>query len=289
MASLISRLKGLVPGPAEVGPDDPRHPRHALTETGIHSAELFTTRRYPIYYLSITKCGCTYLQNLFYHLDHDALHHDPTNIHDYRGDMVRATDVSDEEILASDYGFVVVRDPVERFMSVYFDKVWDDASEDFPQLRQILKEDEGIVTGPSVTLEQHRENCAKFVEWVDRNLAKQTDFPPNPHWVRQGWRQRYARMFRLHGLTLDGLDWQLPRFLEGAVPDIAEHMKAVTVRNTTFRPFATEEILTPDLRAGINRLYAVDRKTYDRIASAWKQIGDGVEGAKVPRFEPKKK
>lgn len=289
MASLLTRLKSLVPGQGEISPDDPRHPRHAPAEGEPHSAELFTTRRYPLYYLSITKCGCTYLQNLVYYLDHDRLHHDPDHIHDYRGDLVRAGAVADDDIRASKHGFTVVRDPVERFLSLYFDKIWNDKAEDFASVREMLVRDEGIVTGAAASLDDHRENCARFIDWVDRNLNKKTDIPTNRHWLRQNWRLRYARMFRLHALTLDGLDWQLPRFLGDLVADIDAQMKAVKVRNTAFRPYTTDEVLTDETRARINLLYANDRATYDSTAAAWAAIEAGEEGAEIPRLEPKKK
>ncbi len=288
MASLLSRLKSLVPGASGIGPDDPRHPRHAPVEGAPHSAELFTTRRYPLYYLSITKCGCTYLQNLVYHLDHDRMHHDPGNIHDYRGDMVKAGEVPDDTIRASEFGFVVVRDPVERFMSLYFDKIWNDRAGDFSSIREMLVREEGLVTGPSATRADHTANCARFIDWVDRNLNKQTDIPTNRHWLRQNWRLRYARMFRLHALTLDGLDWQLPRFLDPLVPEVAAHMQAVTVRNTAHRPFATDEVLSDETRERINLLYANDRETYDTAAAAWETIRAGDAGAGILRLEPKK-
>jgi len=49
--------------------------------------KFITTRRHPVYYMAITKCGSTFLKNLFYVLDHDELHPNPDYIHDHPQDL----------------------------------------------------------------------------------------------------------------------------------------------------------------------------------------------------------
>ena len=94
----------------------------ALPEPG-QGKHLFTTRRVPLFYLQITKCGSTFLRNLLYRLDHDTPHEDSARIHAYPQDFLMADVVPPEIITSSPYLFAVVRDPVDRFLSRYSDKL----------------------------------------------------------------------------------------------------------------------------------------------------------------------
>lgn len=76
---------------------------------------MLTLRRAPVYYLPNTKCGSTYLKNLFYYLDHSAEHASGIDIHSNADDLVRAQTGDEESIRQSPYAFAVLRDPVDRF------------------------------------------------------------------------------------------------------------------------------------------------------------------------------
>ena len=288
MASLLSKLKRILPGQSEIGWDDPRHPRHAYREVDGPVAMLYTTREFPIYFLSIAKCGCTYMQNLFYYLDTGKLHHDPDNIHDYRGDRQRPVGKSIEDIQDEEHAFCITRDPAARFMSNYFDKLWNDESH-FDFLRDAMLREPGVVIGPDISLEQPRSNCMAFINWLDRNIQGQTEVEVNRHWVRQQRRQKQARALHLKALTLDGLNWQLPRLIGDVVPDIAERMAEVKTLNATKKPFTYDQILTPAIRARIGEVYKGDAWVYNKVRTAWDGVAAGDAGAEIPRLLPPEK
>lgn len=76
---------------------------------------MLTLRSASDYYLPTTKCGSTYLKNLFYYLDHAEEHSAGVNIHSNADDLVRAHRGDEETINQSPYAFAVLRDPVDRF------------------------------------------------------------------------------------------------------------------------------------------------------------------------------
>jgi hypothetical protein len=230
---------------------------------------LFTTHRYPVYYLAITKCGCTFLKNLFWQLDHGEPHPDADNIHRYEDGIPRATDRSVEDIHASAHAFVVIRDPVDRFLSLYFDKIWGDGPQAFDALRLDLARSEGIALDRGLDAAGHRRNAKLLIDWLERNLRGETARPPNPHWRPQSQRLWHARRLKLRQLTLDGLDWQLPRLLGDIIPDIQARMDAVKARNRTPRPVGRDDLADPALVEAVNRVYAADRRAYDRQSAIW--------------------
>ncbi|MEO0999511.1 MAG: sulfotransferase family 2 domain-containing protein [Pseudomonadota bacterium] len=261
MAGLLDRLKRVArPGAPEPVEADEQGPNPARM--------LFTTRRYPVFYLAITKCGCTYLKNLFYHLDHDALHADPHGIHDHGTELVRAGEVAPEVVRASPFAFTVVRDPVDRFLSLYFDKIHAPGRPGLGKAQAAVAA-RGLDLTPGIGAEAHRRNCRILIEWLEDNLAFRTDLPVNPHWRRQASRVKRVEALELAHLTLGGLDWQLPAFLGPAIPELDRHMAAVRIRNEVPRPVAKEDVLDEALVAEINRVYAQDREMHDAARAAW--------------------
>jgi hypothetical protein len=232
---------------------------------------MLTTRRYPIWYLPITKCGCTWLKNLFYFLDHDRPYPEPQAIHSDPDALLRAGDVEPGFIAGSRFVFAVVRDPAERFLSLYFDKIWRDGPGNFPRLRALIADEAGLDLSHGLDPEGHRRNCLALIGWLARNLAGETAEPVNPHWRRQSARLRRARAMAPVLLTLDGLDRQLPAFLGPAVPGIAKAMAAVRERNASPRPVPTAEVLTPALRERVAEVYRDDAALVRRARADWQR------------------
>lgn len=232
-----------------------------------------TTRRFPIYYMSITKCGSTYLKNLFYALDHDGEHGAAADIHDHAEDLLRATGLPFWMIRRSKFAFTVVREPASRFLSLYFDKIYGDGPQNFPELRQEIATEAGLNLARGLDAEAHRDNCHRFLGWLEKNLSGDTDAAINPHWRPQSRRIATVADFRISFLTLDGLDWQLPAFLGPVVPDIAEKMARVRTRNKAAYPVPSADVLDDALRDRVAALYAEDQALYERVSRWWAKNG----------------
>jgi len=229
---------------------------------------LLTTRRYPIFYLQITKCGCTFLRNLVYFFDHDALHPDSGRIHAHEDDFLKAGFAQRSFLHASPYLFAVVRDPIDRFFSLYFDKLANPSNDHDAGMRRRVTNAAGLTTGDDLSIKTHRENCLKTLNWFDLNLSGKAG-KPNPHWQRQSVRLARIKNLEPQLLTLTGLSWQLPMVLSPLIPDIAAKMAAVRVRNASEKPFGRAEILTPEIAASVMHVYPGDSATYARVSALW--------------------
>ncbi len=230
---------------------------------------MLTLRSAPVYYLPITKCGSTYLKNLFYYLDHADEHTSGIDIHSNADDLVRAKTGDEETIRQSPYAFAVLRDPVDRFMSLYFDKIYGDGPNNFADIRAYLAEEIGLDLARDLDVGAHRENCNRFIDWLALNLSFKTDVPVNPHWRRQFNRLQRVDKLDLAHLTLDGLDWQLPLLLDEVVSNIKQAMEAVKSDNRTDKPFTRVEILDAALLGKIETVYSNDKKLYEQASRKW--------------------
>lgn len=230
-----------------------------------------TTRRYPIYYMPITKCGSTYMKNLMYVLDHDAVHPAASSIHDHPGDLSRADKTPAWMIRRSGLAFSILRDPVRRFFSLYFDKIYGEGPQNFPELREEIAEDCGLDLTPGLDVAAHRANCFRLIGWIDDNLAGDTDLEINPHWRPQSVRVGAVAHLKIGFLTTDGLDRQLADYLGDAIPDIEDKMALVSARNETRYPVDPEEVATPELTEEINAVYADDLAHYRRVSRYWRR------------------
>jgi len=228
-----------------------------------------TTRRYPLFYLQITKCGCTFLKNLIYYLDHGALHPNAKRIHAHEQDFVKADLIPRLVLKASPYLFVVVRNPVDRFLSLYFDKLADTSNDHDARMRQRVSRAAGLDLSPGAGISVHRQNCLKTLAWFQRNLDTKDEGKPNPHWQRQMVRFSHTKGLEAEVLTLDGLSWQLPALLSPLIPEIEDHMQAVRVRNTSEKLFDKAEFLTPEIIDAVHAVYPMDLEVYRAAAQNW--------------------
>ncbi len=235
---------------------------------------LYTTRTYPIYYLSITKCGCTFLKSLLYALDFGEEHPDGIHLHRKERGLIRADDIAPETVRASPYAFVVLRDPATRYVSFYLDKIWGEGPTNFPEIRDRLEADGVVDLARDLDVEGHRANVMRLLEWTSRSLAGEPEEVlvaggRYHHWRAQTGRLRRARHFPLTHLTLEGLDWQLPLLLKPVIPDLAERMAAVTERNRSPRPVPLREIADEATSAAIRARYQRDARLHARATGVW--------------------
>jgi len=242
----------------------------AEVETGSRTAAELMIRlaKTDVYYLHIAKNGSTFLKNLFYYIEHGTPHPDGDDIHG-APELQRAEVSEGDDIRASTHAFAVIRDPLDRFLSLYFDKIYSDSPRNFPDLQTYFTDSIGLDLTPGLTPEGHRHNCHLLAAWIGANLAGKTDQPVNFHWRRQARRLQRVAPLELEILTLDGLDWQLPLLLEDVLPDIRQAMAAISTRNVSVAPVDRRAVVDATLTAQINWIYAADRKVYQAARLKW--------------------
>lgn len=235
---------------------------------------LMTTHKYPLFYLQITKCGSSFMRNLLYYLDHGTVHPAGSMVHSFNQDFVKADLIPEQTLIASPYLFTIVRDPVDRFLSLYFDKIANLTNEKDAAIRRRVVRKAEIDLHPDMTLAEHQTAALKIIDWFDMNLERNLPGKINPHWQRQQERLRRINALSPRRVTLDGLPWQLPALLGPLIPGIADHMAVVRVRNRSKKPFSHAEIATPALVNRIHQVYAQDLQTYEQVRAEW---GEGPQ------------
>lgn len=245
---------------------------------------MFSTRRFPeLHYFPITKCGCTFVKNLLWRIDHGRDHEDALRIHRYNhlfpkaGQMGRAI----EQIRQMPYSFVILRNPVDRFLSLYFDKVIGPGAERFVPLRRVLLEGYGLIPDPA-DIEEHRANCHVLLGWLDKSLNGDAELPRDTHWAPQVQHFPIIRTLNPKVMLLDDLVAKLQVFLAPLIPEIAQLLRGVE-RNAAPRPVSPRALMTEELREGINELYARDARAVCRVAQYWEREKPAT-GRDFPRF-----
>lgn len=238
-----------------------------------------TTRSHPVYYHPLTKCGCTYLRNVMFHLDHGA----PIDTPDGRrhpafdGDL-SAGDVAPEVVREADTAFVVIRNPVYRFMSLYFDKfVSPEGVRPHREVHRYARQ-AGSDIHPGPDIEANRANCHKVLDHIETTLDTWPYPRANWHWKPQVVRLRAIRDLRFHVLTLDGIGWQLPHVLGPHVPGLGTSMEAVRVRNASAKFLGFDDVLNWKLRRRIRAIYAADFAMYSQVRRFWKNHPANPQG-----------
>lgn len=248
------------------------------------SQRLFVIDPYPVRYLFIPKCGCTYVKNVLYTLQNGVGHAKPLRVHDDDDQFSRASDfdLAPTEIAAEDYAFTVVRKPLDRFLSLYFDKVVGKGRAQYVPLAATLAEKRGLIEAP-VGIPEHQRNLMILIDWLGENLEHGTDLPKEAHWTPQMYRQNIMKTCNLKLLLIEELTPQLRVLLTDIVPDI-DTILGSAERNKSAKGLNKSELLTDAIRNRVAEVYGRDRKLYQRTRRAWKAL-EHPTAADIPRFQ----
>ena len=252
--------------------------------------QLFICESYPTAFLSTPKCGSTFVKHLFWQIDNGAPHETAdgvgTGIHKFDDALPRGDRVSVEWVLESPYCFFIVRNPVERILSLYFDKLVNDHDPHWQWFRDLVADLDDVVPVPE-TPEDHRRNCLIMLRWIKSNISGETDVRLNNHWRPQRMRINMARTLRLKALTLNGLEDQLYVLLGDLIPDLRGHMSRVSSRNAVPRTVPRKDMLDDELRHAIRSLYRRDFAVWKAAQDGWSGIDLGKPDPEaVPRLDP---
>ena len=245
---------------------------------------LFTISSYPIRYLVIPKCACTFTKNLLWFLENRMMHDNPRRVHDDDAQFIRASDLnlSREQLLREEYAFSVLRNPVDRFFSLYTDKVVGNGYRRYVPLRTTLASKYGLKT-ESLSAADHTRNCEILIDWLEENLRSEVDLPKEAHWTPQSYREGIIREFDLKILLVGQLNQQLSTLLHPLIPEIDEVLSSLE-QNRSTKPFPKGEILKPSLRKKINAVYSRDRELFELTKEAWSSSSQFKGNSTAPRY-----
>ncbi|PVH27240.1 sulfotransferase family 2 domain-containing protein [Pararhodobacter oceanensis] len=245
---------------------------------------LFSTNSLPeIQYLVIPKCGCTFVKNLLWRIDHQGDHEKPNRIHDADHVFPRASDhgYSDGDIRNNEFAFTVFRNPVDRFFSLYFDKVVGAGSSRFVPLRQVLLDGYGLIGDPA-SIDEHRKNCMILLDWIELNLKGETELSPDPHWTPQGWRMDVIKRFDLKILMLSGVENSIKNLLLPVLPNARELIQGIE-RNKSNKTIGRDELLSADIDRRIGEIYGHDKWLTHQAWKFW-NIHQPIRTEEIPRI-----
>ncbi|MBI1171617.1 hypothetical protein GC209_09460 [bacterium] len=243
---------------------------------------LLSCRTLPIRYLVIPKCGCTFVKNLIWRLDHGEDYANPPRIHEKTRSFARAAQfgLTVDEVRAEPYCFVVLRNPVDRFLSLYFDKVVGEGYRKFVPLRAVLRDNHGLKVEAASPAE-HRANCHILIDWIEENLTRPNEIGRDPHWTPQHFRMETIRGFDMKVLPLSHLDSHLTLLLSDVVPEIASILGKLE-RYATNSKDKKDQILDAALKDRICQVYARDLASHERLLEVWQKISPS-SAAEIPR------
>lgn len=223
---------------------------------------LFSLKKYPVRYLAIPKCGCTFVKNLFWQIDNQSAIANPLRIHDRDADFLRTSDLrlSLQDVRSEAHAFTIVRNPVDRFFSLYTDKVIGEGYKRFVPLRMILSEKYGLIVDPKDKAE-HNRNCHILIEWIEQNLSSKVDIHPEAHWTPQMYRKNIFKSADLRMVLMKNMNQRLHRFLEPVVPQVGSILHKLE-RNRSTKRIKKLDVLDQKLRWKINKVYRRDRELF---------------------------
>ena len=247
-----------------------------------HLERLLTCRNLPIRYLFIPKCGCTFVKNLIWKLDYGDIYSNQSRIHDVMDEFTRASDLglSIDQIRREEHGFVVIRNPIDRFLSLYFDKVVGTGFSRYLPLRSTL-ESHGLYVGAS-SASEHLRNCMIMIGWIEENLTSVNELPRDAHWTPQHWRGEIIKSFDLKPIPLANLSARLTVLLSDLIPDIGSTLVGME-KYATNSGDRKDAILDAKLRSHINRVYHRDRELYEKVRQKWQTLKPKT-AVDIPRF-----
>jgi hypothetical protein len=249
------------------------------------SRRLFALSEPSIFYLVIPKCGCTFVKNVLWAIQNGSYHPNPVRVHDDDKDFLRANDldIDPQSIAREPLAFTVVRNPIDRLLSLYFDKLVGKGKESYVPLAHVLIEKRGLDPLPA-TLSSHQHNIEILIDWLEENLSDEIDLPRDAHWTPQIYRSDVMKAFNLKMLTVDRLSQGLYALLGEEVQNARTIIRGAE-KNSSSKKTDKKTVLTQAIRRKINSLYAGDRKLYQLVNGRWKvSMPGGTAGGEIPRY-----
>lgn len=232
---------------------------------------LLTCDLYPIRYLPIQKCGCTFVKNILWNLQFGCPHKNPARVHDDEGKLpyIEMRPENAAKISREEMAFTVIRKPADRFVSLYFDKIVGGGRFRFPPLASLLENKKGL-NSYARSPEEHRMNCEVLLDWIEENISSGTDIERNPHWMPFSRKAKISVKFKLKVLLTTNLSHQLTNVLSPEVLALTPSLSRIET-NASVQPVPASDVLSRDLKRKIKAIYYDDHDAYEKTRDHWKR------------------
>lgn len=244
-------------------------------------------RSMPLFYHPIEKSGCTFLKNLMWMIEWgEPYAAGPLDIHDNYDMAFDRVYVDPQQGMPQEgVFFTCAREPVSRFLSVYFDKFISQISE-FDHVRRIAANGFGFDPNPPETAAAHRKNLVCCLRFVRAQIAFNQRLFQDGHYLPQARRLRAVKRLGGEIVLLESIEQHLRFVLADRVPELPGILSQL--RDATHhvpRPFTIEELVDPELQAEIYDLYRVDRNIYQDLVRRWRRrLRLAADGSRSPLY-----
>ncbi|WP_153768716.1 sulfotransferase family 2 domain-containing protein [Labrenzia sp. CE80] len=207
-----------------------------------------------VYYVPQTKCACTTLRSVVYLHKTGKLPIDENKVHE-EIDAI-GVNVDNKNITKDDLVFGIVRDPIDRFLSFYNDKVAGQHKQQW--LLDVLDRDFGL-TG------NHTIDCGKALDHAIDTFVGRSREKVDPHWAFQISKAHIYRNLRAILIPIEKMSIVLPDLLEQPVPNFTNLLKAVGQANKSSKALTRKEISGTELESRIAETYRLDHELYSAV------------------------
>lgn len=228
----------------------------------------FTIPSCPIIYLNIPKSACTTIKNVLYYMEHGEFFAEPLDIH-ATTKLLRSTAATPEtenifhqHLAARHTVFTFVRHPGRRCYSCFNEKIFFDGAHAFGKIRMQVINRYGMVApieGVDYTLQQHRKNFSRFLDFVADNHAGKTSVRTDAHWgVQTSMIREFQKSFVIDLIgRVESFSSQFASLIEKAGP---VHMPPA---NAKFNegpepPFKYDQIIDDEISEKLKSIYFLD-------------------------------
>ncbi len=221
----------------------------------------------------IPKVACTSIINAFYELNTWTRHSDPETIHFDEAALKIVEFRPGTDVLNPARSYVFVRNPVQRAVSFYYDKIYHRGRYSFPGWRKRIlrtaagadyKEVKARLFGRSdLTLEEHREYLGYVLDGLSQMLPTNKPKLIDKHFDLQSRVIANGEATDFTHLRLD--DLARTAFSDPGLSALQQVLKAQPRANETVKPFPYDDLLTDELREKIGDIYQADIALFDRL------------------------
>lgn len=220
---------------------------------------LFGARR-PLAYVLNAKAACTLALHFLFYVNHNYRYFDVAQIHASRNAFLQlhGTELDARALNAyyrlSPEVFTIVRDPLRRFVSAFYEKILIGGDPGYNALRDLLTSVHNIDLSPEA---DRAQSCLSFAKWL-ASLKDQgqidAHFRPQHINLRMGSRFAIDTILRLE--DRDALAAYFTKWIG------EEKAKWFLTLNFNVQSYKIDEFVTDELKDVVLRIYAQDYKYF---------------------------
>lgn len=228
----------------------------------------------PINFVATKKCGQTFVQNLLYFIEHNKEICDPQRIN--MNGTISVQSIARDQV-NDEVSFYIVRNPTDRFFSLYFDNLIGDSTRQFPWLRKKLHKNRGFHLGTDLTIMQHQKNCRALIAFLEQKMKNLPSKRAKLHWRPQVDFLADAICFGMTPILLEDLENQLLQIANGRIKFLEEAFIALPRFHQSNRFIQQEDLLTEELERRLLVLYAHDYQLYENAKHFWSDTDSSLD------------